>query len=94
MTYDELSRQESLLVPLAIHLEQAKRLEDEAETLVYNSWNTHGRDFDETQLDELRDILRDAAEAVRKVLQEKISALPSDIDEKLLEAYGLRKFSQ
>ena len=92
MTIEEMTMQEALLTPLAVYKEQLEKLENEAETVAYGSWATCGREFDESQLDELREILRNAAEEVRTVLLEKVAELPSDMDEELLDAYGLSEF--
>lgn len=92
MTIEEMTMQEALLTPLAVYKEQLEKLENEAETVAYSSWATCGREFDESQLDELREILRNAAEEVRTVLLEKVAELPSDMDEELLDAYGLSEF--
>ena len=86
MTYEE---QEALVIPLSIYNDCAKKLEANAETIEYSIWATRGRDFDDSILDELRDILRNAAEEVRTALQNKMSELPDEVDEKLLRAYGL-----
>lgn len=41
-------------------------------------------------LDELRVILRRAADEVRAALERKLTELPEDVDAELLAAYGLR----
>ena len=86
MTYEE---QEAIVIPLSIYDDCAKKLEADAELAAYSTWSTSGRDFDDSVLDELRSILRNAAEEVRAVLRDKMSELPDDIDECLLDAYGL-----
>ena len=92
MTVEEMNTQEAFLTPLAVYKEQLERLENEAETVGYNSWATCGREFDDSQLDELREILRHAAEEVSAVLIQKVAELPDDINDELLDAYGLSEF--
>lgn len=86
MTYEE---QEAIVIPLSIYDDYAKKLEANAESVAYSTWATCGRDYDDSILDELRSILRNAAEEVREALRNKMSELPDDIDEGLLDAYGL-----
>lgn len=80
---------EDRLVPLEVYAETAEHLQSNAEARGRNMWCTCGKDYDDSELNELETILKRAAEEIREVLVCKVSELPEDISDEMLDAYGL-----
>ena len=80
---------EEKLVPLEIYAEMAEQLQSNAEARGRNMWCTCGKDYDDSELNELEAILKRAAEELREVLVRKVSELPEEISDEILDAYGL-----
>ena len=90
MTFEELDQQEAILKPLSVYDEYAKRLKAEAESLAFTTELKCGHEIDDSVLDELQNILCNAAEEIRTALEEKLSEISGEFEESRLEAYGLR----
>ncbi len=83
------------LIALEIYAETLNRLEDSAEARGSNMWCSYGKEYDDSDLDELEIILRDAADQIREVLRRKVSELPEEMsDDETLDAYGLLEYKQ
>ena len=80
---------EDRLVPLEVYAEMAEQLQSNADARGRNMWCTCGKDYDDSELNELEAILMGAAEQIREVLIRKVSELPEDISDEILDAYGL-----
>ena len=80
---------EDRLVPLEVYAETAEQLQSNAEARGHNMWCTCGKEYDDSELNEFEAILRRAAEEIREVLVRKVSELPEDISDEMLDAYGL-----